>query len=356
MAKAEGKAGSPFFSPHIHSRFSIESMMWDTVIALLPAGAAAIIFFGMNSVRIILISLLTGILTELLMNILSKRGFTAFDGSAVITSLLFAYCLPPGIPWFVVIAGCFFAIAIVKWAFGGLGKNFMNPALGGRIFVAAVWPVLFIGKWSPSMLDLIVKGISFKEASRIIIGPDAVSSASPLSLLKTGGWESVHNMNIDNYFNLFIGNRPGCIGETSVIALLIGFIYLLFRKVINPVIPVTYTAVTVLLVWVFGGLPYRTGFFTGNALFHIITGGFILGSLFMASDPVTTPISLYGKIIFGIFLGILTVAIRLWSIFPDGVCYAIIIMNIFVPVIDKFTREKIYGYGKRASIKSRIVK
>lgn len=349
MAKASGKAGSVVFSPQIQSHASIEKIMWDVVIALIPAGLASVYFFGLNAVFIITVSLITGLFTELIMNLLTGRSITILDGSVVITSLLFAYNLPPICPWYITVTGCFFAVAIVKWAFGGLGYNFMNPALGGRIFVTAAWPGVMTGHWSPVIQNLFSRGISLRglaEASLKIISPDAISSASPLSALKMGGWDSVRQAGFDNYWNLFIGNRPGCIGETSSLALLIGFSYLLIKRIVLPTVPVIYIGTTALLAWIFGGLPLGSGYFTGNALYHILSGGLILGACFMATDYVTSPLTFSGNVIYAFFLGVLTIIIRLWGGYPEGVCYAIVLMNIFVPLIDKFTKERIYGYRK----------
>lgn len=345
MAQAKGKAGTVIFSPHIHSPFSVEQIMWDVVIALLPAVAASIIFFGFQSVRILLISLVTALVTELIMNLFTKSRITILDGSAVITAILFAFNLPPAAPWYLVAVGAFFAIAIVKWAFGGLGYNFMNPALGGRIFVLAAWPGIMINHWSPTIQQGLGKGLDFMGASQAIAAPDAVTSATALSVMKEGGWQAVQTAGLDNYWNLFIGNVPGCIGETSALALLIGAAYLFIKRVITPEVPFIYVGTVALLSWIFGGLPHGGGLFTGNALFHVLSGGLILGAFFMANDMVTSPISLKGNIIYAVLLGILTVLIRLVGGYPEGVSYAIVIMNIFVPLIDRFTRGRIYGKG-----------
>jgi len=347
MAKATGKASVVIFSPHIHSFNSIEKVMWDVVIALIPAGIASVYFFGTNALRIIIISVLTAVITELFMNLLTKSRITIMDGSAVITGLLFAYNLPPAVPWYLVVAGSSFAIAIVKWAFGGLGYNFMNPAIGGRIFVLAAWTTFMVGNWSPTIRGFLNSGLDFGNASLKIVSPDVISTASPLNSLKAGGWNMVHSFNFDNYWNLFIGNIPGCIGETSKLALLVGFVYLLIKKVVTPIIPLIYIATVALLAWIFGGLPLGSGIFTGNPLYHILSGGLILGACFMATDYVTSPIGLKGKIVFAVSLGVLTMIIRLWGGYPEGVSYAIAFMNIFVPLIDRYVKERIYGHGNK---------
>ncbi len=335
----KGKAGTVVFSPHIHNGSSIERIMWDVVIALIPAGLASVYFFGMNSIRIIGISLLTGITTELLMCLITRRPVTILDGSAVITSLLFAYIMPPSCPWYVIIAGCSFSIAVVKWAFGGLGNNFMNPALGGYIFSAAAWQNIVTGSWSPTIRPFLKAGFGFFDASLQIIDPVIINGrATPLSALKTGGWDAVTSAHLDNYFNLFIGNIPGAIGETSKLAILIGLGYLLIRRIILPVIPLVFMGSSIVFLSVFGGFQFP--------LFHLLSGGLILCASFMAVDYTTSPITVAGKIIFAVSLGLLTAVIRLWGDFAEGALYAVAFMNIFVPLIDRFVRKRIFGYGR----------
>ncbi len=316
MAGTEGKAGTVVFSPHIHNRSSIEKIMWNVVIALVPAALAAYHFFGIKSIIIIGTSLLTGIVTELLMCLFARRPVTILDGSAVITSLLFAYMMPTTCPLFIVVSGCFFAIAIVKWAFGGLGCNFMNPAIGGYIFVTAAW-----------------KNFS-------TCGDD------PLSVFKSGGWNAVTSAHFENYLNLFIGNIPGTVGEISKLAILAGLAYLVLMRVLLPVIPLVFLGTAAVFLWIFGGIPAGGAFFTGNPLFQLLSGGIALCACFMAVDYVTSPLTINGKIIFAVCLGILTSVIRLWSDFTEGAFYSVAFMNIFVPLIDRFTRTRIFGYGR----------
>lgn len=405
-----GKASTAPFSPHMHGPKSVNNIMWDVVIALLPATFASIYFFGFNSARIILLSVGTAIISELIMNLMMKRNITVLDGSAVITGLLFAFNLPPSSPWYVAVFGSMFAIVIVKMAFGGLGYNILNPALGGRIFVLAAWSTAMVNRWSPTIRGLIDKGVSFTKASDMIVNNvppeivnstitvtnqsgvatnistvatntiDMISSASPLNSLKalteTAG-TAITNItmavsngitnNVTNivdasttarqsvalvanrypYWDLFVGNIPGCIGETSALALLAGFLYLMLRKVVMPIIPFVYIGTVALLAWIFGGVPLGMGFFAGDALYHILSGGLMLGALFMATDYVTSPMTLKGKIIFAVSLGVLTMIIRLWGGYPEGVSYSIVLMNIFVPIIDKYIKPKIYGYKKK---------
>ncbi len=340
MPRVSGKVSTVIFSPHIHDKFSLQFAMWNVVIALIPAGLCGIIFFGYAALKIIVLSVITALITELVMNLMLKRNITILDGSALITGLLFAYNLPPSSPWYVVVIGSFFSIAFVKWAFGGLGYNFMNPALGGRIFVMAAWSNIMVNHWSYPVSNFMKEGLSFLEASNKIISPDAITSASPLSAVKAGMANSF------SYLDMFLGNIPGCIGETSKIALLIGGIYLIIIRVIQWEIPIIYIGTVALLSWIFGGIPFGSGLFTGNALFHILSGGLFLGAFFMATDYVTSPISFKGRVLFAVMLGVLTVIIRLFGGYPEGVSYAIVIMNIFVPLIDRYLKGRVYGYRK----------
>ena len=402
MAKAPGgKTSTVPFSPHIHSPFTLKKVMWDVVIALLPSTFASVYFFGMNSVWIIGISVVTAVLTELLMNLMLKREITILDGSAVITGILFAFNLPPASPWYLVVIGSFFAVAIVKWAFGGLGYNIMNPALGGRIFVMVAWSSIMINNWSPTIQKFLAQGKDFQTASDIVVGKvpvqgidsivtnvstqlinitngrriteasnfitnvmtnmaniDIVSGASPLTTLKasyivsTNGVDAVTSASMStampySYWDLFIGNIPGCIGETSALAILIGAIFLILRGVLIPIIPVLYIGSVALLTWIFGGIPMGYGWFAGDPLYHILSGGLMLGAFFMATDYVTSPMSAQGTVIYSLGLGILTTVIRLWGGYPEGVAYSIVIMNLFVPIIDRYMKNPIYGRSKK---------
>ncbi len=342
MADYQGKPA--VFFPHLHDKSSVERIMWDVVIALVPAGLAGVWFFGMNTVRIAAASLAAGIVTELLMNLISRKPVTVLDGSAVITSLLFAYMMPPSCPLYIAAAGCAFSIAIVKWSFGGLGHNFMNPAVGGYIFAAAAWNTAVTGSWSPTIRSLLGQGFDFTLASQNIIDPGIVSGVNPLQAFKAGGWVSVASNNFDNYLNLFLGDIPGTIGETSKLALLIGLAYLMARRVVLPAIPLVFLGSAALFAWIFGGLGFGAGFFTGNPLYHILSGGMILSAGFIATDYVTSPLTIKGKIIYAFSLGVLTMIIRIWGSLTEGAFYAVALMNIVVPLIDRVSRDRIYGY------------
>lgn len=294
-------------SPHIKSNGSIEREMWFVVLALLPAAVYGIYFFGLNSMWVIIVSISSALLAEAAMQKIRKKPITVYDGSAFLTGLLLALCLPPTVPLWIPLIGAVFAVAVGKHIFGGLGHNIFNPALVGRVFLVASWPALMT-KW---------------------INPDGVTGATPLALAKQGITDI-------SYQNLFIGSVGGCIGETSALLLLIGALFLFWKRVINWRIPVTYLATTFVLSWIFGGDP----------LFHLLAGGLILGAFFMATDPVTSPVTKNGRLIFGFGCGLMTVILRFFSGYPEGVMFAILLMNSATPLIDRFTKQKQFGYKK----------
>ncbi|RKY39055.1 MAG: Na+-transporting NADH:ubiquinone oxidoreductase subunit D [Candidatus Omnitrophota bacterium] len=302
-------------SPHIHCGDSIRKVMWSVVIALIPAGVAGVIFFGIHALEIILISVITALVSEFLIQEIRRKRISVLDGSAVITGILLAYNLPPTVPLWLPAVGTFVAIVLGKQIFGGLGNNIFNPALVGRAFLMASWPKLMTSFSSP-----------FHPV-------DALSSATPLAVIK--GIEGTGNVHF-SYRELFLGNCSGCLGETSALALLIGVSLLFFRKYISWHIPFTYILTVGLLTWIFG----RNGLFSGDFLYNILAGGLMLGALFMATDPVTSPLSNKGKIIFGLGCGCITALIRLKGGYPEGVSYSILLMNAFTPLIDKFTLKK----------------
>lgn len=309
-------------APHIKSKNSTKKIMWSVILALVPTGIAGVFIFGQKQIFIIIISILSAIITEAVVIALRKQRITIFDGSAVLTGLLLSYNLPPDVPLWLPAAGSFFAIAVGKQVFGGLGHNIFNPALTGRAFLMVSWPVYMTTWQNPHW------------------GIDAVTSATPLALFKHKNFDAISRI---SYWDLFIGNRGGCIGEVCIAALLAGAAYLLWKKYISWHIPLCYIATVALTSWIFNA---EAALFKGDALFFILSGGLILGAFFMATDYVTSPLSAKGKIIFGIGCGILTFIMRKFSGYPEGVSYSILIMNAFVPVIDRYTAPKWFGYKK----------
>lgn len=302
-------------SPHIRTKESSLRIMWMVTLSLVPAGIAGVFIFGYSALWITLLGIISAVITEALLQMITKKKVSLLDGSAFLTGLLLAYNLPANVPFWIPIIGSFFAIAIGKQVFGGLGQNIFNPALAGRAFLMASWP-------------------NYMTAFSKPLANDAITSATPLMLLKEGRFtESI------SYIDLLLGKRGGCIGEVCILALLVGAIFILFRGYITWHIPLSFIFTTALLTWVFG----PRGFFTGDWLFHILSGGLILGAFFMATDYVTSPLTAKGQIIFGAGCGLLTAIIRLRGGYPEGVSYAILIMNAVTPLIDRYVRPRIYG-------------
>lgn len=295
-------------SPHFRSRTDTASIMRDVVIALLPALVAAVIIFGARSLLVCLVSVAAAVLTEYIFEKGCKRPITIGDWSAVVTGLLLAYNLPVSVPLWQAALGSIIAILVAKQLFGGIGRNFANPAIVGRI-------VLFLS-FSNSMTDWVF--------------PDGVSSATPLAVMKAGGLESLSLM------NMFLGNEGGCLGEVCALAILIGFAYLLVRRVITWHTPVVMVGTVFLLSWILGGSAHY-------ALCQVLSGCLLLGAVFMATDYSTTPSTPWGQVIFGLGVGLLTVLIRQWGNYAEGVSFAILFMNILTPYISKWTRSKPLG-------------
>lgn len=311
---------SEFFvthAPHVRAREDSSLIMTYTILALLPAAIIGIFLFGLNPIVLIISSIIAAVITEYLMLLLrGKKAVPADILSAVITGLLLAMVITPASPWWIAAIGSVFAISIVKHAFGGLGFNIFNPALAARAFLLASWPVIMT-TWPKPF--------------------DAVTGATHLALVKTKVIEmSIWNMpeHINTYWQLFIGNRAGCLGETSAIALLLGASFLLIKGVIDWRIPTGFILTVAVLSAAFGADP----------VFHVLAGGLMLGAFYMATDPVTKPIGRSGRWIFGIGCGAITVLIRLLGGYPEGVCYAILIMNGFTPLIDRYVLDRIYGH------------
>ena len=294
-------------SPHVRSGATTRRIMLDVCLALLPAVIFAVYWFGFGVLLTVLLSVASAILSEFLMEKALRRPVTIDDGSAAVTGLLLALTLPAGTPWYVPVLGSVFAICIAKQVFGGLGDNFVNPALAGRAFLLASFPAAM------TTYPLVA---------------DAVTSATPLSSEFAGSVD---------YLQAFIGRIGGCIGEVSTLALLIGAAYLLIRRVIDWRIPLSYLG-TMALLTVIGG---------GNVLDSVLLGGTVLGAFFMATDYVTSPVTSWGRVIYGVGIGIINYTIRRWGAYPEGTTYAILLMNIATPLIERFTRPRKYGEVKR---------
>jgi len=319
-------------SPHIEGDFKVEKIMWGVVIALLPAFFASVYYYGFNAIKVVVLAVIFCIGSEYLIQkfiLKYKEKVTAFDGSAAVTGLLLAFNVPSNIPWWQLLTGSIVAIGVAKMAFGGLGKNPFNPALVGRAFMLASFPV-HMTTW-PKPLENIWS-----------FGADAVTSATPLGILKEGlnAGQTVEQMveKLPGYFDMFIGNMGGCIGEVSALAILIGGIFMLYKKIITWYIPVFY----LLSLAGFTGLFYLIDK-SADPLFHLLAGGAMLGAWFMATDMVTSPMSIKGQIIFAIGGGILCGAIRIFGSYPEGCSYSILIMNAFVPLIDKYAKPRRFG-------------
>ncbi len=306
-------------SPHLKGPRTVRSLMLDVVLALVPATVAAVVIFGMRALMVIAASVISAVVSEYVYEKAVKREVTVGDFSAVITGLLLALTLPPGVPLYVPIVGSAFAIIVAKQIFGGLGTNFVNPALAARAFVLAAWPAHVLKDWVNPLTH------------------DAVSTATPLA----GGA-------VPGISDLFFGIRIGSLGETCIAALLLGGIYLLVRGVIDPAIPLGFLGTLALGSWVFG----KSGaYFQGDPVTALMLGGPVLGAFFMATDYVTSPVTLKGRLYMGIGCGFITLLIRLWGGYPEGVTYAILLMNLVTPLIDRFVVPRYYGYAHDAALR-----
>lgn len=306
-------------APHIHSQESVPKVMWAVFFALIPSALAAIFIFGLSALKVIAVSMVSCLVSEALIQKLNHKKITLNDGSAALTGLLLAYNLSSSVPFWIPLVGGIFAIAICKQAFGGLGANIFNPALAARAFLLASWPKHMTSFVKPFRLD-------------------AISHATPLAMIKEGKAFDISGMGL-SYGDLFLGNRGGCLGEVCSAALLIGALYLLWKKYLWWQTPVGFIVSVGFLSFIFG----RTGFFKGDFWFSILSGGVILGAFFMATDYVTSPMTKKGQCIFGIGCGILTFLIRKFGGYPEGVSYSILMMNAATPLIDRWVKPRRYG-------------
>jgi len=358
-------------APHLHDHTSIPKVMWNVVIALVPALVAAIYFWGLRSLWLTLAGALSAVVTEALVQKWRKLPVSVADGSAFLTGMLLSFNIHAAAPMWLPVVGSVFAIIVGKQVFGGLGNNPVNPALLGRAFLLASWPNLMTSGWIAAKKGAIsgMNDLSLIADSLKTIAPKAhalVTSATPLKVAQTlrdSTWVAsltsdpkLNNEITQNIFNnlfdlgtlkaLFVGNIGGCIGEVSVFALLLGAIYLLWKNIIDWRIPSFYIGTVFVLTFLFGGIKGSSPSIM-LPFFHIFAGGLMLGAFFMATDYTTTPLTKKGRIIFGIGCGLLTVVIRLVGGYPEGVSYSILFMNVMTPLIDRFTIPRTFGEVKK---------
>jgi len=334
-------------SPHVHTDDSVKKLMYGVIYAMIPAILVSVYFFGLEAIRVMIISIVACLMVEYLVEKYLLKGTGSIkDGSAIITGILLAFNVPSNLPWYIIVIGAIVAIGIGKMSFGGVGKNLFNPALVGRVFLLISFPVQMTS-W-PIAKPMFTASLT-----------DAVTGPTPLGALKeelkkegTTVQSIIQNgisyiedgekvvYHIPSTIDQLMGNIGGSLGEVSAIALLIGAVYMLIRKIITWEIPVSYLGTVV----VFAGILWMVNpdQFV-NPLFHLITGGLLLGAFFMATDMVSSPMSSKGQLVFGVGLGILTVLIRVFGAYPEGVSFAILIMNAFVPLIDRGFKPVRFG-------------
>ncbi|MBS1262397.1 MAG: Electron transport complex subunit RsxD [Calditrichaeota bacterium] len=372
-------------SPHIHDNESVRRIMWTVTFTLVPATLGATWVFGFRALVLVLIGAAAAVATEWAAQKLFRAPVTIADGSAVLTGVLVSFNLPPGVPWWIPVVGSLFAIGVAKLPFGGLGWNPLNPALAGRAFLLASWPLHMTKDWLPAFwwktngrgfFQWNVNPFDFRMKLSPSAEVDAVTYATPLELHKNAieetavegnrwAWDylignrteadlvssaghvfdAIHSTG-DRILDLIVGLTGGCIGETSAVLLLIGAAYLFYKGYIDWRTPFSFIAVTAVGGWLFGG---PEGLFTGDAVFHIFAGGLILGAFYMATDMVTTPITRRGRLIFGAGCGLITVMIRLIGGYPEGVSYSILLMNLATPLIDRYTHPRRFGHVKKSA-------
>ena len=317
-------------SPHAHSPVTTQTIMRDVLIALVPALLGSIYFFGFRALLVTLVSAAACVFFEWGFCKIRKLHCKIYDLSAVVTGVLLAFVCPVTIPYWTIILGDFFAIVLVKMLFGGLGKNIVNPALAGRAFLFS-WPVL-MSNW--------VK-VGFDNAAGLLSTADAVTAATPMSAMHQGALPE------ESILDMFLGNIGGCIGETSALLLIIGFVYLLYRKVITARIPLAYIGTVAILAFLFPQGNDRIAWMAAQ----VFGGGLMLGAIFMATDYVTSPLTKLGQIVYGIGCGVITILIRYFGGYSEGVTYAILCMNACAVLLDKIGRPVKFGAPKKEAAK-----
>jgi Na+-translocating ferredoxin:NAD+ oxidoreductase subunit D len=321
-------------SPHIHAENTVQKLMYGVIISLIPALAISFFVFGINSLYVMALSVLFCIGTEyVLTRYLLKKESTILDGSAIITGILLGFNVPSSLPWWALLIGSIVAIGVGKTAFGGLGNNPFNPALVGRVFLLISFPVQMTSWPLPF-------------ASRFQFF-DAATGATPLAIIKEGidAGKPVSELmsQIPSYLSLLLGDLGGCVGEISAVGLIIGFLYMLWKKIITWHIPISMLGT----IFIFSGILWLINpekFI--DPVFHLLTGGVMLGAFYMATDYVTSPMTVKGMLIYGIGIGFITVVIRVFGSYPEGVSFAILIMNGFVPLMNKYIKPRRFGLKK----------
>ncbi|OGS33934.1 MAG: electron transporter RnfD [Elusimicrobia bacterium RIFOXYB2_FULL_49_7] len=313
-------------SPHLRRPDDTRTVMFSVNLALLPAAAVGLFIFGLPALRVLLLAVVGCLAFEALFIRLFGNEGSLSDGSALVTGLLLAFNLPPASPWWLVLIGALVAMLLGKHIFGGLGHNPFNPALVARVFLLIAWPVEMT-TWS---------------ASRF--APDGTTQATPLGILKTDGLAKLHTLMADDKMNLALGNMGGSFGEISAVALILGALFLFFRGYLTWHIPVSFLATVAIFTGIFHHInPTQYA----DPLFHLLSGGVLLGALFMATDMVTSPMTGKGMLLFGLGCGLLTAVIRLFGSYPEGVSFAILIMNALTPIIDRYVRPTLFGTVKK---------
>lgn len=313
-------------SPHVRTNKDTSYIMKQVVIALLPATLAALFFFRLSALNVIFFCVTGSVGAEFLCQKISKQESTIGDFSAVVTGLLLAFNVPASLPWWMCLLGAAFAIIVVKMVFGGIGNNFVNPALAARAFLLASFPVAMT-LWTRT-------GVNWVSSGNI----DAYTTATPLSFLKAGsnGVSSLADSGI-SISNMLIGNIGGCIGETSAVLIILGGLYLMYKGIINYVIPTFYICTVAILMFILGGFNFTF------VIYELLSGGLMLGAFFMLTDYTTSPMTKKGQIIYAVLAGLITTVIRLYGGYPEGVSYSILLVNIMTPLIDKYTKTKVFG-------------
>ncbi len=332
-------------SPHIRKGTTTAQIMWTVSASLMPVLILSIYNFGFRSLIITLVSVLSCVVVEAISQKAMGRSVTVTDGSAVLTGILLAFVIPPGVPYYLPMIGAVAAMFITKELMGGLGYNVWNPALVGRALLQASFPVAITTAWIPP--QQLSKGVW-----DVFLGSgalEAISTATPLAVVKQYGMKALVQQfgGIDTiYWNFFVGFKPGCIGETSALLILLGGLFLMSRKIITWHIPVSTLGSAALIAWIFGGETW----FSGNPLVHVLSGGLMLGAFYMATDYVTSPTLKSAQLLFGFGVGGLTVLIRLKGGYPEGVCYAILLMNCLTPALDEWFQPKRFAPPKAAPV------